>query len=219
MAAETPLVHRTVRTGGILLLLGAVQFLAVTVWSVSQYPGYSLTSTKPLALASTGLAWGWLFDLSLILGGAISVFGVLLIWSAFDPRPTRGVGLFLLLVASFFAILYGAVSVAPSVSVPVISEWSVYVGSGAVGAGLVLLAFAMNRQERWRVSRAYTLVSGLVVLGSAALYGAGIHLGSGPGTLMLLGLGAALLWPIVEGAHIALLHRFAPGLHVKVAAA
>jgi len=87
------------------------------------------------------------------------------------------------------------------------------------GLGLLIVAFAMHQHERWRISRAYTLASGVVVLCGAGLYAAHALFGFGHGGLERLLLCAALLWPIVEGLHIALLHRFAPPLQVKVAAA
>jgi hypothetical protein len=219
MAAETPLVHRSARTGGILIALGAVQFAIVTALTESRYPGYSWTSTHLSALAGPASPWALAFGGSLIGLGLLSVFGLLLSWSAFDSRPARGVGLFFLLAGAVAALLFGIVSTATSFSWGALGKDALYAGTVAVGAGLLVLPFAMHRQERWRASRYYTFASGVVVVASAGLYATGLGFGLGAGGLQMVGLGAALLWAIVEGTHIALLHRFAPGLHVKVAAA
>lgn len=219
MADETPLVHRSVRTGGILLAIAAAQFAVVTALVTSRFPGYSWTGTRVTELASAPSPWGLAFAASLVALGAVALFGLLLTWTAFDGRPARGVSLLLLIVGAVAAMALGATTLLPSLAWGPTAKDAVYVATLAVGGGLVVLPTAMHRQERWRASRAYTLASGLVILATAALYGLGLSFGVGPGGLQTIGLGAAVLWPIVEGTHIALLHRFAPGLHVKVAAA
>lgn len=217
MAAETPLVHRPVRTGGLLLALASLQFAVVAVVAQWQSTGTSWSTARLATLASAPTPWGFTFDASLIVLGVVAFVGLLLAWSAFDGQPARGLGLLLLLVATGSAVAMGGLLLIGSPSSTL--RWPEALGALGSALGLLTLSFAMRRQERWRASRAYTVVSGLVVLGSGGLFAAGQYLGAGPGGLERIALGVALLWAIVEGAHIALLHRFAPGLHVKVAAA
>jgi len=218
MSDETPLVHRAVRTGGVLLAVAAAQFVAVAVLVESRYPGFGLWTTSLTALGSSASPWGAAFNASLVVFGGLVVFGILFAWSAFDARRSRGVGLFVLLVAAVAILCIGAFGLLRS-SVPSNAvTWASYVGVGATGLGLVIVTFAMHRHERWRVSRAYTFATGVFVLAGSAVYATHL-LALSPGTVERVVVGVALLWAIVEGLHIALLHRFAPGLQVKVAAA
>lgn len=219
MQDETPLVHRTVRTGGIVLAVAGLQFAVVAALTESQYPNYSWTGTHLTALAGPASPWAMAFGVSLAVLGALGTYGLLLTWSAFDARTSRIAGLLLLMAGTVAAFVFGLTSTVTSVAWGALGRDAVYAGTVAVGAGLLVIPFAMHRQDRWRASRLYTFASGLVVVASAALYASGFGFGLGAGGLQMVGLGAALLWPIVEGTHIALLHRFAPGLHVKVAAA
>jgi len=218
MSAETPLVRRAVRTGGVFLAVAAAQFVIAALLVESHYPNFALWTTSLTALGSSASPWAVVFNASLVAFGVLAVLGLLFAWSAFDERPSRGIGLFALLVASVAIVCVGAfpaiASRLPSNAVSVAS----YVAVAATGVGLVVVAFAMHRHERWRVSRAYTLTTGVVVLGGSVFYA--LHLlGTSPGTVERVVVGIGLLWAIVEGLHIALLHRFAPGLQVKVAAA
>ena len=218
MPAENPLVRRAVRTGGVLLAVAAAQFVVVALWVGSRLPGYDLWSGSLGGLRSAGAPWNLLFDASLLTLGAVAALGLLFSWSAFDERPSRGLGLLALLVASVAAAVAGAFALlgarVPTPGFP----WATNVAFGAAGVGLLITAFAMHRHERWRVSRAYTFASGLVVLVGFAL--ALVHpIGLAPSTLVRIAAASALLWALVEGLHIALLHRFAPGLQVKVATA
>jgi len=218
MSAETPLVRRAVRSGGVLLAVAAAQFVVLALLVANHYPNFALWTGSATSLGSSSSPWAWVFDASLIALGLFVVVGLLFSWSAFDDRPSRGVGLFLLLVASLGAICVGAFSAVsshlPSTAVPGAS----YVAIGAAGVGFLVVASAMHRHERWRVSRAYTFATGLVALGGLVFFF--VHLfGIAPGAAERVAVAAVLVWGIVEGLHIALLHRFAPGLQVKVATA
>ena len=218
MSAETPLVRRAVRTGGVLLAVAAAQFVVVALLVASRDPGFGLWTGSATALGASSSSWAMAFNASLVALGVLAILGLLFTWSAFDERPSRGVGLFALLLASVAAVGFGAFgtlsSHLPSSAAPLAS----YVAIGAAGVGFLVVASAMHRHERWRVSRAYTFATGLVVLGGLVLFF--VHLfGVTPAAMERLAVGAALLWAVVEGLHIALLHRFAPGLQVKVATA
>jgi hypothetical membrane protein len=218
MSMETPLVRRAVRTGGLFLAIAAAQLVLVALWVESRYPGYAMWTGSLRALGSSASPWSLALNGSLVAFGVLATLGLLFCWSAFDARPSRGLGLLALVVASGASLLVGVFGLEgarfPASALPVAG----YVALGATGVGLIVLAFAMHRHERWRVSRAYTLASGIVVLASGALV-ATHPLGLVPGAVERVAVGAALLWALVEGLHIALLHRFAPGLQVKVSAA
>ncbi len=219
MAAETPLVPRAVRTGGILLLAGAVQFVAAMLLVDSHFAGFDPRTTGVLALRTAPGPWGTLFEASLVAWGVLTAFGLLFSWSAFDARPSRGLGAFALLVSSAAVVAIGAYPLAAAHPAPRTLELLGYVAVGAFALGLLALAFAMHGHARWRISRAYTLATAVALLGTAALYASRVDLGYGYGSLERSAVGIAVAWAVVEGAHVALLHRFAPGLQVKVAAA
>lgn len=220
MAAETPLVHRTVRTGAVLLIVAALQFVTTMFVVEGRFPGFNVNTTSILSLGGSDSPWAIAFNASLAALGVLAIFALLLIWSAFDDRSSRGIGLLCLMVASGAAAAAGILPLIPSYAFGSAQNISTDVAAVGAGVGLVVLSFAMHRQTRWRASRVYTFASGLVVLGSAALLAVRVIPSSlGLGGLERILVGVALLWPIAEGAHIALLHRFAPGLQVKVAAA
>ncbi len=218
MSEETPLVPRAVRTGGLLLALAALQLVVIGWIVASEKAGYSMSSSSFASLGAGPLPWSLLFNASLVVFGALAIVGLMLSWSAFDEHPSRGLGLFALLVAAMALLCLGVVSELrgrfPAAAVPtigfLIALWA--------GVGFVVVAFAMHRHERWRVSRAYTLATGAVMLAASALYALRLFSLSG-GLLERVVVGIALAWVVLEGLHLALLHRFAPGLTVKVASA
>jgi hypothetical protein len=202
----------------VLLAVAAAQFVAIALWVGSRVPNYDLWTGSAGSLRSAGAPWNLLVDASWIVLGVLGAFGLLFAWSAFDASPSRGLGLLALLLAGASCAAVGVFSLVgsrlPAAGVP----WATYVAVGAAGVGLLVVAFAMHRQERWRVSRAYTFASGLVVLGALVLYVLHPFSVSSP-TMARLAAAVVLVWALVEGLHIALLHRFAPGLQVKVATA
>jgi hypothetical membrane protein len=219
MAEYSPLVHRAVRSGALLLAVASAQFVAVMIVVQQRYAHYSLTANYISDLGGASSPWALLFDVSVILLGALAILALLLVWSAFDERPIRLWGLLLLLVAGAGAI---GVGVFPETS-HLLGGHAHFVASGVafVGAvlGLVVLSFGMEDPHRWRFSRPYTLVSGLVSGAATVLLLLGYYLGLGAGGMERLVVAPVLLWMIVEGTHIALLHRFAPGLAVPTPAA
>lgn len=219
MPADSPLVHRAVRTGGVLLALAAAQLLAVLLWVQDRLGAGSPWSTNVASLARSGPVWGWTLDVSIAVFGALGVLGLLFSWSAFDPRPSRGLGLLVLLVSGSAAVAAGATLWFHTRLGNGAGTWALETAAIAGGLGLVVVSTAMHQHGRWRVSAAYTLVSGLLVLVTAVVIGLRLPVGVGAGTLERVVVFAALGWALVEGLHLALLHRFAPGLAVKVAAA
>jgi Protein of unknown function (DUF998) len=216
---DTPLVRRPVHTGGLLLLAASLQFVVVMILTAARTAGTTMWTSSLSTLAAAPSPWGTIFEASLTAFGGLAVIALLLVWSSFDELPNRGIGILALLVGAGATAAAGVLLVSSQplsyLGVRIARDLAVV----AVGVGLVVVSFAMQRPDRWRISRPYTLVTGAVILGAGALLASGLHLPVSSGVLERLALFPALLWPIVEGAHIVRLHRFAPGLHLKVAAA
>ena len=169
MATDSPLVHRTVRTGGVLLAVAAVQFVSVVLWVESRTPGFSWSHTNLLALGGASGVWAYVVDASLAVGGALAAVGLLFGWTAFDELPSRGLGILILFAGSLATVGVGALLAAGShVPASAVSA-AVYVAVLATGLGLLVVSRAMHLHGRWRVSSAYTFLSGLVVLGAVAV--------------------------------------------------
>ncbi len=219
MSAETPLVPRPVRTGGVLLAVAAAQFLAVLLWVQNVYPRFDPWTTTVTALRGAPAPWATTFDASLVALGVLTLLGLLFSWGAFDARPSRGLGLLVLVISSAGAVAAGAFFAfaghVPSMAV----STAMYVAVAAAGLGLLVVSTAMHQHGRWRVSAAYTFTSGAVVLGAGLLSAVPFTLGLASGGWERIAVGAAVVWGLVEGLHLALLHRFAPGLALHVAAA
>jgi hypothetical protein len=219
MPSENPLVRRAVRTGGLLLAVAAAQFAAVMALVGSRSPGFDPWTTAVTAAANAPSPWSLLLDVSWIGLGLLGAVGLSLVWTAFDQRPSRPVGLLVLLLAAGSVAAIGILGAVGPRLPSVALRGAEYLAAVATGVGLIVVASAMHREERWHISRVYTLASGMVVLAGAGLYASRLSVGLPSGALEWIAVGAALLWAVVEGLHIARLHRFAPGLQVKIASA
>jgi len=219
MAEESQLVHRTVRTGGLLLALGSLQFVAALVAVEMQYRSYSFSQNSILSLGGSSSPWAWVFNGSLVALGLLAGFGLLLAWSAFEERASRGLAFLFLLGGAVGTVGVGTFSEIPLSFAASAAIVSLYVAVVGVVVGLAILSTVMHRVDRWRASRPYTLATAIVVAIGAGLLGTGYQFGLGTGYLNWLIAVPALVWPIVEGGHIALLHRYAPGLIVKASSA
>jgi hypothetical membrane protein len=212
------LVHRTVRSGAVLFIAGAIQFIVGMIVVQSRYPGYSLSQNYISDLGGASSPWALVFDASVTILGICAIFGALLIWGAFPERPSRGVGLGFLLIAGIGAV---GVGVFPETT-PVLhgAMHSIVSAIAFIGAGigLTVLSAAMSPGPHWRFSRPFTLVLGLITLVATALLLTGIYLGLGPGGMERMIVAPILLWAVVEGIHIARLPRFAPSMSIKASA-
>jgi len=219
MPEHSPLVHRAVRSGALLLSVAAAQFIAVMAIVQDRYAHYSLSANYISDLGGVHSPWALLFDASAIALGSLTFLGLLLVWSAFDERPVRLPGLLLLLLASAGAV---GVGLFPETT-HVLGGRAHFVASAvtfvAAAVGLIVLSFGMEDRHRWRFSRPYTLGSGAVSAAATALLALGQDLGLGVGGMERLAVAPLLVWMIVEGIHIAGLHRFAPGLALPTPAA
>ncbi|MFY9717287.1 MAG: DUF998 domain-containing protein [Thermoplasmata archaeon] len=210
----TPLVHRAVRSGGILIAIASIQFVVAMILVQSRYPGYSLKGNYISDLGGAHSPWALLFDASVIALGAIVIPSLLLVWSSFDAHPARAPGLLLLLIAAAGAIGVGVFPETTHALNGNAHDYATDVAFVGAALGFLVLSFAMRRPERWRFSGWYTLVSGVVSLAATILFSFSIDLGIGPGGMERLIVAPVLLWMVVEGIHISWLHRFAPGLLV-----
>lgn len=206
----SPLVHRSVRSGAVLLVVGALQFIVAMAVVQNQYPGYSLSGNYISDLGGAHSPWALVFDGSVIVLGVCAIFGALLIWGAFDPRPARGAGLGFFLLAGVGAIGVGIFPETTPVLNGGMHEIVSFIAFAGSGLGLTVLSFAMTPGPRWRFSRPFTLALGLVTLAAIVLFATHIYLGLGPGGMERVVVAPVLLWAIVEGAHIGRLPRFAP---------
>ena len=206
----SPMVPRSVRTGAALLIFGAAQFIVGMIVVQTQYSGYSLKDNYISDLGGAHSPWALVFDASVILLGLCAIFGALLIWRAFDERPSRGIGLVFLIIAGIGAV---GVGVFPETT-PVLNGGMHDIVSDVAfigaGIGLTIVSFAMVEGPHWRLSRPFTLACGLVTLLAIILFSTGYYVGLGAGGMERLIVAPILLWAIAEGIHIGRLPRFAP---------
>jgi hypothetical membrane protein len=206
-----PLVRRSARLGGALLMVGSVQFVAAMIAVQLKYPGYSDTGNYVSDLGSSMSPWATVFNVSIRVLGLLGIVGTLLIRSAFGSKTTTHVGIGALLVAELGAIAVGLFpenSTWPFSGVHSVVSLVTFVGSGVA---LVFLALAMSRDTRWQGLRFYTFLSGVVTLTALVLFASGTYLGIGPGGMERVLIAPILLWAIVVGVHLGRLRVYAPG--------
>ena len=203
-------VGRSVRWGGLLIALGAVQFAVANAIVQTRYAGYSLltnyisdlgnTSTSPLHVV---------FNVSIILLGTLALLGIVLAWGGFPRGGSRVVGLFLLVIASVAAILVGLYPENVNATVHDTASLMVFLPAGVA---LVILSAGMRTGTMWYGYRALTLILGAVVLLSLAYYAPTQTFGTtwDPGLIERLIVYPILLWAVVAGIHLARLPRFSP---------
>jgi hypothetical membrane protein len=219
-----PLVHRSVRHGAILLVIGAVQFIAANVVTQIGYgPSYSLSQNyiSDLGAVNCGLfggsgsfpghyacsPWHDVFNASIVVMGLMILLAVVLIQTAFPRRRTRTIGLGLLALAGFGAIGVGLSPEDVNITVHSVSALLAFLGGGL---SLLVLGFAMLRDTRWDGFRAFTLLCGLVDLVALILFVSKTYAGLGVGGMERLIVAPVLLWSIVVGVHLARIPTFAP---------
>lgn len=218
MAEGGVYVHRRVRAGAILFIVGSVEFILGMIVVQSQYAGYSLTQNYISDLGGVHSPWALGFDASVIILGICGIFACLLIWSAFPAGASRVLGLGFLMIGSAGAI---GVGVFPETTPVLHGQMHDIVSAIAfvgAGLGLTILFWAMAPGPHWRASRPFTLACGVVTLVACVLSETSINLGLGPGGMERLIVAPVLLWAIVEGVHIAQLPRLAPANLIKATA-
>jgi len=221
-----PLVHRSVHHGALLIIIGALQFLAAMVVTQIGYgSSYSLRDNyiSDLGAAYCGTfsgtgafgsgshyacsPWHVLFNVSIVLMGLLLVLGAILLRTAFPVRRSRTIGLALLVLTGIGSIGVGLSPEDVNITVHVVSALLAFVG-GAFA--LIVLGFAMFRDTRWDGFRAYSILSGLVSFVALILFASKAYLDLGPGGMERLIVAPLLLWTLVVGVHLVQIPTFAP---------
>jgi len=219
-----PLVHRSVRHGAILLVIGAVQFIVANIVTQIGYgSSYSISQNyiSDLGAVNCGVfggsgsfqghyacsPWHDVFNASIVVMGLLILLAVVLIQTAFPRRRTRTIGLGLLALAGLGAIGVGLSPEDVNITVHSVSALLAFLGGGL---SLLVLGFAMLRDTRWDGFRAFTLLCGLVDLVALILFVSKTYAGLGVGGMERLIIAPVLLWSIVVGVHLARIPTFAP---------
>ncbi|HXQ93893.1 MAG TPA: DUF998 domain-containing protein [Thermoplasmata archaeon] len=210
MTTFGPLVRRSARLGGTLLIVGSVQFVVAMALVQLKYAGYSDTANYISDLGSSTSPWAWMFNDSVRVLGVLGILGTILIRSAFASKTTAHVGLGALFVAELGAIAVGTFpegSSWPFAGIHSVVSLVTFLGSAVA---LLFLALAMSRDTRWQGLRAYTFLSGVVTLVAVGLFVDGTYLGIGPGGMERIVVAPILLWAVLAGAHLARLPVYDP---------
>jgi hypothetical membrane protein len=206
MPVAGPLVPRNARWGGLLLLLGSVQFVVVMIAVQLRYPGYSDLANHVSDLGGVHSPWAAAYNVSAMVLGVLVIVGSYLLASGFPKRTSRSVGLGLLMLAGAGAFLTGLYPEQTGV----VHGLSAELAFVAAPVALLLLTFAMFRDTRWEGFRAYTLLSGLVGLTADLIYVFARYPHAWAGGLERLIIAPVLLWPILVGIHLLRLPSYRP---------
>jgi hypothetical membrane protein len=218
-SGTSPMVPRFVRSGAGFLIFGAFQFIVGMIVVQLEYPHYSLSANYISDLGGAHSPWALVFDASVILLGVCTIFGVLLVWPAFERGRSRGTGLTLILIGGIGAIGAGVFPETTPVLGGFMHDIVSLIAFVGGSLGLTVASFAMTTGPHWGpASRGFTLLCGVVAIVATLLFTFSIYLGLGPGGMERLIVAPILLWAIAEGAHIAQLPRFAPRLAPHVTA-
>ncbi|MEM0128718.1 MAG: DUF998 domain-containing protein [Thermoplasmata archaeon] len=217
MAPTPPRFHRSVRTGGLLLLVGTLQFLAAYTASTVVYPHYSTLGDTISDLGNTATSpWHLLFNASLVAFGVLVAVGLVLAWGAFPPGSLRVVGLSLAILAAIGAVFVGLF---PENVNGAAHDLASLVAFLPGSLSLIALGSAMGPETRWKVLRAATLGLGILSLASLVLYQL-----TSLGTSAYLGLVERLIvfpllvWLLATGEHLITLPTRAPATKHLVSA-
>jgi hypothetical membrane protein len=218
-----PLVHRSVRHGAILWIVGVLEFIGGMIvtqlgWdSSAPYGQYSLLNNYisdlgaiycgPYGGREICSPWHVVFNASIVLMGLLLIFGAILIRTAFPARPTRTVGLILLVVAGLGAIGVGLSPEDYNLTVHSLSALLAFAGGGFA---LIVLGFAMFRDTRWDGFRAFSIFCGLIALVALVLFVSHAYGPVGVGGMERLIVAPILLWALVCGIHLARIPTYAP---------
>lgn len=219
-----PLVHRSVRHGALLFIVGVVEFvLGMAVTQVGYGSSYSLTQNYISDLGAVHCGtfggsgafgghyacspWHLVFNISIVLLGLILLLAVILVRSAFPARRSRAIGLGLLAISALGAI---GVGLSPEDVNITVHSLSALLAFGGGGLALIVLGFAMFRDTRWDGYRAFSMLMGLVALIALILFATKAYGPLGVGGMERLIVAPILLWSLVVGIHLARIPTYAP---------
>ena len=228
-----PLVHRSVRHGAILLVVGSLIFIGANVVTQVGYgSSYSLTQNYISDLGAVNCGtfnasgaigssshmvcspWHDVFNVGIIVMGLLIILSMILIRTAFPARRSRTIGLGLFMIAGVGAIGVGLFPEDVNITLHSVSALLAFAGAGLA---LLVLGFAMFRDTRWDGFRAYTLLSGLIDLVALGLFVSQTYSVLGVGGMERLIVAPVLLWAIVAGVHLARIPTYAPRVLPKTA--
>jgi hypothetical membrane protein len=213
-----PLVHRSVRHGAILWIVGVLEFIVgMIVTQLGWTTPYSLQNNYISDLGAVYCGeyagryvcspWHDVFNISIILLGVLLILGTILLRTGFPPRTSRTLGLGLLVVAGIGAIGVGLSPEDVNLRVHTVSALLAFAGGGLA---LVVLGFAMFRDTRWDGFRAFSIFCGLIGLVALVLFVAGVYGPLGVGGMERLIVAPVLLWALVCGLHLVRIPTYAP---------
>ncbi|MGI0054560.1 MAG: DUF998 domain-containing protein [Thermoplasmata archaeon] len=220
------LLHREVRWGAILWIVGVVQFfVAMIVVQLAWTAPYSLAQNYISDLGNTACGpYGaryvcspiyYVFNASIIALGILLILGTILVRSAFPSKFTSRAGLVLFALAGLGA---AGVGLSPeNVNNAVHSASAVLAFAGGTVA-VLLFATAFGRRSRWGTGFwAYSVLLGATSLGGWGLVVlAAAHVGNLGATVGLGGIERivgfpVMIWGLIFGFQLALARAPAPG--------
>lgn len=222
---SSPLVHRNVRTGAGLWILGVIEFVvgmivAQLAWTS---PKYSLTQNVisdlgaihcgPIGTRDVCSPLHLVFNVSLIVAGLLMLLGLVLVRSAFPAGRSATAGLVLLGVAGFGAIGVGSLPEDYYLPGHLLSALLAFAGGNLA---LLLLGVSMRGNARWGSWSLYSIVSGLVGLAALGLIVArayewgGFFSAWGEGGIERTIAAPIFLWLLVTGIFLTRLPTYAP---------
>jgi hypothetical membrane protein len=211
MTTLGPMVRRSAKVGGLLLLIGSVQFvigMAVAQWL--WVGSYSLSQNDISDLGGPNSAGATVFNVSVRVLGILALVGAALLYRAFAPKTASKVGVALLMIGGLGAIgvgLFPENSPELGGSIHGLATLVAFLGAGLA---LLVLSTAMLRDTRWDGFRLFTVVGGVVTLVAMTLYVEGNYLGLGRGGMERLVVAPILLWTVLVGVHLARLATYDP---------
>ncbi|HZY69793.1 MAG TPA: DUF998 domain-containing protein [Thermoplasmata archaeon] len=211
MTSLGPLVPRSARWAGPLLIFGSLQFVVAMIVTQLRYPGYSDISNYVSDLGSSSSPFAFLFNDSIRILGVLGVLAALLIRPAFAPRTSNRIGIAALVVASVGAFLVGSYPEgSPQLNGSIHSVVSLVTFLGS-GVALLTLGPGMMRDTRWDGFRGYTFFSGVITIVALVLFVAIANPPLiGPGGAERIIIAPILLWAVVVGSHLLTLRAYAP---------
>ena len=211
MQGEPLLVPRAVHRGGLLLLVGSLQFIAALIVLQIGFPGYSIFNNVISDLGNTELSPWWpLFTVSTVLLGAFIISAAVEIRSSFQAGPARMVGLALLIITGIGSIGVGLDPENVRSRIHVLSAGLAFIGGNLA---LIVLAMAMRGLHPWRRFRVFSVVLGVIGLVALGLLEAGLYGALGKGGMERLVALPLIVWGIVVGIHLVRLRTVAPPHH------
>ncbi len=199
-----------VRLGGVLLIVGTIEFVAgMIIAQVGYGPSYSLSTNliSDLGVTSCGLIgdtgrsacspWWFVFDGSLIVLGILVMAGMFLVRSALPPGGAAAGAVSALAFNGFCVLVAGVFP--ENVDYSMHSSFAL-AAFFAAGLGLIACSWAIWRSGTWpRAMAVYAGLSGVWVWAALALFVGGNDLGLGPGGMERAIVVPVLLWFLVLG--------------------